>query len=188
MGRHLRGPRRSRCRVDFIGVFLAGSIWPHGLFAQILFGEHRENPVASVETFSGIDATSSSVFGYAGFGWAFGRDIAAQGFRVKALVGAGGYDYDNTLARIAGPVNFDGRLVLARALAGYLWRQGEWTIKGYAGLAYEAHHVAPDDPANPVSGYDMGIAGEASVWRNLGADGFVSLDASYAQAFDSYYA
>lgn len=140
------------------------------------------------EHFSGADFTSGSVFGYFGTVWALGRDVTGEGMRVKAVAGSGRYRYDTSLAGFFGRADVTGDVVLAEILAGYLWQRGKWTIKAYAGAGFEDHSLAPADPANAVSGREWGFAGQIELWRNLGAAGFVSLDASYSDAFGGYWA
>lgn len=151
-------------------------------------GHGQPDPSAPrLEIFSGAGATRNSIFGYGGAVWAFGRSVEAPGPRVKALTGVGAYDYNGALAGVAGPVNFDGDVALAQLLAGYQWRRGEWTVKAYAGVGFETHDLSPGDPSNSVSGGEVGVAGQVELWRNLGESGWVSLDASYADVFASYW-
>lgn len=171
-----------------VSLFLCVCVRPQTLRAQILFTESFDDDAATFEAFSGIDATSSSIFGYAGAAWSLGNDVGGEGPRVKVLAGSGLYVYDGSLAGFAGPVNFNGEVMLARVLAGYLWRRGEWTAKAYAGLGYEDHDLSPNDPGNSVNGNEIGLVGEVELWRNLGAAGFLSLDAGYADVFDTYRA
>ena len=65
-----------------------------------------------------MDATSNSIFGYAGAVWAFGKNVSGEGLRVKGVTGTGGYDYGGSLPGVAGSVNFDGDVVLAQLLGG----------------------------------------------------------------------
>jgi len=154
--------------------------------AQAAGGAPPDQAVPRHEIFSGVSLTSNSIFGYAGAVWAFGGSVDAPGPRVKALTGVGGYDYSGSLPDVAGAVNFDGDVALARILGGYQWRRGEWTIKAYAGASFETHDLSPDDPANSVNGNRFGIMGQLELWRNLGEAGWLSLDASYANVFGSY--
>lgn len=140
------------------------------------------------EFFSGVDATSNSIFGYAGAVWAFGKNVSGEGLRVKALTGTGGYDYGGSLPGVAGSVNFDGDVVLAQLLGGYLWRFGEWTVKAYAGIGFEEHEISPNDPANSVNGSEVGMLGQLELWRNLGMKNWLSADASYSDVFGGYWA
>ena len=120
-------------------------------------------------------------------GAAFGASLDAQGPRVKALTGLGAYDYSSSLPGIAGTADFDGDVALAQLLAGYQWRRGEWTVKTYAGVGFESHDLSPGDPANSVDGGEFGAVGQIELWRNLGETGWLSLDASYADVFASYW-
>ena len=150
-------------------------------------GAQPDQAVPRYEICSGVGLNSNSVFGYAGGVWAFGRSVDAQGPRVKALTGIGGYDYNGFLPGVAGPVNFDGDVTLAQLLAGYQWRRGEWIVKAYAGAGFEQHDLSPNDPANSVNGDEFGVMGQIELWRNLGETGWLSLDASYADVFRSYW-
>ena len=155
--------------------------------AQAGGGAPPDQAVPRQEIFSGVSLTSNSIFGYAGAVWAFGRSIEAQGPRVKALTGIGGYVNSGALPSVAGPVNFDGDVTMAQILAGYQWRRGEWTLKAYAGAGFEKHDLSPDDPANSINGNQFGIMGQLELCRNLGEAGWLSLDASYADVFGSYW-
>ncbi len=168
------------------GVVIAGlaMIWPASGSAQPLDGKtiHR------TEIFSGVDATSNSLFGYAGVVWAFGQSVSDESLRLKALVGTGAYDYDGSLPGVTGQVNFDGDVALAHLLGGYLWRLGEWTLKAYAGLGFEDHDISPLDPGNSLTGNDFGLLGQLELWRNIGKKSWFSADASYGDVFGSYWA
>lgn len=155
--------------------------------AQAGGGAPPDQAVPRHELFSGVGLTSNSIFGYAGAVWAFGRSVEAPGPRIKALTGVGGYDYSGGLPAVAGPVNFDGDVTLAQILAGYQWRRGAWTVKAYAGAGFETHDLSPNDPANSVNGNQFGVMGQLELWRNLGEAGWLSLDASYADVFGSYW-
>ena len=149
--------------------------------------QSRQDAMPRYEVFSGVGVTSNSYFKYSGGVWAFGKNVSGPGLRAKALIGYGGYDYDGTLPGFTGGVVFDGRVTLAQFLLGYLWRRGEWTLKAYAGMNYEDHDISPNDPANTVNGNDLGLLGQVEVWRNLGEKNFFSADASYSDAFGSYW-
>ena len=177
-------PHRFRCGAAFTLAVLAMTAWSSPARAH----SRDHEAVHSYELFSGVDVTSNSTFGYAGGVWAFGRSVSGEGLRVKALTGTGGYDYNGSLPGVAGSVNFDGDVVLAQLLGGYLWRRGEWTVKAYAGLGYENHDISPNDPANSVNGRDFGLLGQLELWRNLGKKSWLSADASYGDAFGSYRA
>lgn len=174
---------RLRCCVVLIFAGLAMTAWSASARAY----SHENNTVPRYELFSGVDVTSNSIFGYAGGVWAFGKNVSGEGLRVKVLTGTGGYDYDSSLPGVAGSVNFDGDVVLAQLLGGYLWRRGEWTIKAYMGLGFEDHDISPNDPANSVNGDDFGVMGQVELWRNLGEKSWFSADASYGDVFGSYW-
>lgn len=136
--------------------------------------------------FSGIDAAASSVFGYTGGVWAFGRPIDRSGFRLKALAGYGEYAYDGSLS--GAPAGFDGDVSLGELLAGYMWRPGAWTVKGYLGLQWERHDLTPDDPANSVSGTETGVKAQLELWRDIGERHWLSVNGAYGDAFGTYWA
>ena len=140
------------------------------------------------EFFSGVDATSNSIFGYTGAVWALGKNVSGEGLRVKGVTGTGVYDYDGSLPGVTGSVNFDGDVVLAQLLGGYLWRFGEWTVKAYAGIGFEEHDISPNDRANSVNGSEVGVLGQLELWRNLGMKNWLSADASYSDVFGGYWA
>lgn len=147
-----------------------------------------EEAPPQLELFNGIDATGNSRFGYVGRAWAFGRDIDAPGWRLRALGGYGGYAYEGAPALSGGdvPMRFHGDVALAELLAGRLWRKGEWTFKVYTGVQYVEHMVSPEDPANSVTGAEWGAKGQVDIWRDLGTRGWFSANASYGTAFDDY--
>jgi len=140
-----------------------------------------------LEVFSGADVTRNSVFGYFGAAWALGRDVRGSGARMKILAGRGGYDYDTALPGNARETTIDGDVTLFQLMAGYQWQRGPWTLKGYAGIAWEDHDLSPADPGNSVNGAEAAAIGQVEIWRNLGTRGFASLDASYLGAYDGYY-
>ncbi|HDL16957.1 MAG TPA: cellulose biosynthesis protein BcsS [Rhizobiales bacterium] len=146
-----------------------------------------DRPAPSIEIFSGVGFTQNSVFGYGGAVWAFGASVDARGPRVKALTGIGAYEYSGALPGVAGSAGFDGDVALAQLLGGYQWRRGEWTLKAYAGVGFETHDLSPGDPDNSVNGGEFGAVGQIELWRNLGDAGWLSLDASYADVFASYW-
>jgi hypothetical protein len=159
-------------------------IWSASARAQ----PYNFKTIPRIELFNGVDAPSNSIFGYMGAVWAFGKNVSGEGLRLKVLAGTGGYDYDGSLPGVARSVNFDGDVVLAQLLGGYLWRRGEWTVKAYAGLGFEDHDTSPNDPANSVNGTEFGILGQLELWRNIGEKSWFSADASYGDVFGSYWA
>lgn len=184
MGGEGRKPLASRQVIA--AAMLAAGVWPAGWTPAATAGETAPRFALS----SGMDVTANSRFGYAGGIWAPGRGLDAPGFRLQALGGVGAYDYDGSLSLTGGavPTRFDGDVVLGELLAGYQWRRGEWTAKAYAGVQVEDHAISPDDPANAVNGAEWGVKGQLELWRNLGAQSWLSLDASYGTAFESYRA
>lgn len=143
--------------------------------------------VSRFEIFSGADASRSSAFAYFGFAWALGYDVRDQGARVKVLAGRGGYDYETMLPGTTTESTIDGGVSLIQVMAGYQWRAGPWTVKGFAGIAWEDHDLSPTDPGNRVAGAEFGGIGQVEIWRNLGRSGFASLDASYTGVYDGYF-
>lgn len=138
------------------------------------------------EVFSGIDATPSSLFGYAGVVRGLGRPVSDRGFRLKVVTGTGWYDYDTSLPAFSGPVNVTGDVFLAEFMVGYQFRRGEWTAKLYGGMTYESHELSPKDPANPVRGSRAGVTGQVELWKNFGSKNWLSLDAGYTDTFGGY--
>ncbi|MGE0613125.1 MAG: cellulose biosynthesis protein BcsS [Hyphomicrobiales bacterium] len=143
---------------------------------------------ARFETFSGIAVTYDSGFAYAGGVWALGRPVEQPGLRFRALGGGGSYAYDGALpfAGVSVPTRFHGDVGLIEVMAGYLLRRGEWTAKIYAGAVHARHQITPRDPSNDVQGGAWGMKGLVELWRNLGARGFLSLDAGLSSAFGEY--
>lgn len=141
-----------------------------------------------LETYTGVDATRNAGFAYSGGAWGLGRNLSADGLRLRALIGYGLYDYDGTLVvhSVRVPVRFDGAVGLAEAMLGYRRHRGDLTLTGYLGLQYQEHQISPRDPFNSVQGSETGIKGIVEVWRNLGEKSWVSAAGAYSTAFDSF--
>ena len=182
-----KSPHQFRCDAAALIAALPVMVFVTATHAHADGHAQGDMSAPRMEIFSGVGLTQNSIFGYAGAVWAFGASVEAQGPRVMAITGAGAYDYDGALPGVAGPVSFDGDVALARFLGGYQWQRGEWTLKAYAGVGFETHDLSPGDPANSVNGSEIGAVGQIELWRNLGEASWVSLDASYADVFASYW-
>lgn len=140
------------------------------------------------EIFTGLATTADSAAAYTGGVWALRGGLDEPGLRLRLLGVYGEYAYDSSLPLAGGvvPVRFAGQLALGDLMLGYLWRSGDWFVKGYAGLAYAEHLITPFDPANPVTGAQWGAKGQLEIWRTLDERHWFTLDASYATAFEDY--
>ena len=67
----------------------------------------------------------------------------------------------------------------AAAAPGYQFTLGTVILKSYLGVGYELREVAPPDASKPLSGAYWGAQAALEAWAPLGADGWMSADASY---------
>lgn len=162
------------------------------LLKHFHFRKKKPGP-PKIESFSGVDATSHSVFGYYGVvfspaSWGGKVTLYDEGFRLRFLGGYGGYEYHSNL-QVQGtsvPVRFTGETTVFEAMAGYAFVRGPVTLKTYFGAVFEGHDVSPLDPDNKISGDRYGAKAQAELWVNLGKSGWLSADAGFSTPFQSF--
>ncbi|MBI1383784.1 MAG: cellulose biosynthesis protein BcsS [Rhizobiales bacterium] len=146
---------------------------------------------------AGGNIDPQSWFSYSGLTWAPAGPILEDGWRLRAMLGTGAYEYDREVVRpgpgpgrpaIVEDVDFEGRPVVADLSAGYRASSGPWTASAYLGLQWTQHPIAPADPLNEVSGSRFGARLALETWRNVGDDGWLQFDASFETGFSAYAA
>lgn len=131
--------------------------------------------VGSREVWVGVDAGASNWLVYGGGTYAPWSDIHAAGFRLRTTTGYGQYTYD-----------FDSRTKVRAAktyadvLAGYQMRFGELTAKAFLGYAFLSQDFEVPSSRWRAHRIDTGVKGALELWLNIGAQGWASLDANYA--------
>lgn len=138
-----------------------------------------------IETFGGADVLPSVWLVYAGTTVApWSEHIHADGWRIRAVTGYGGYHYDaGTSAN--GPIRYNAATAFGDILAGYQMRFGPLTAKAFVGVAAIEHDIKPFDAYNKASGLDWGPKGQLEFWLNLGDEAWTSLDLGYTTAHDT---
>jgi Cellulose biosynthesis protein BcsS len=140
-------------------------------------------PTQSLVLFSGFDVAKDSTYLFQGAVLALNRDLAKDGFMLRAYVGHADYEYDSGNVRISGSDwQYD-------AMIGYKIGRGAMWAAAYIGIDYQDHKLTPKDPTNPVSGSEVGfkVALDAATLRTEGPL-YASLSGNYSTAFDSYWA
>jgi len=156
-------------------------------FATIATAEGRR-PAA--EYWVGIEGFRDVLATYGGITWAPTGSLYENGFRLRATGSFARYEgaHAFTVLRQVGnnvveetsiePV--DGLKATARALLGWHWQQGPWTIKAFAGLAYGSESRRSTTTGAKASGYAVGAAAALEFWHDPGSSLWSSLDLSYA--------
>ena len=111
-----------------------------------------------------------------------------DGPRLRTTGGYGQYRYagTRTIGGARMPTDFRGVATFSEVLIGYQLGYGAATFKGFAGAAAVHHKVTPFDAGNETSGGDIGVKAAVESWVNLGEQPWLSLDASWTAAHDSY--
>jgi hypothetical protein len=158
-----------------------------GLFVAPEASAQTDAPHA--ELFTGFEASDNYASGYLGGGYALGKGLYDEGWRVRAVGSFGRYHYDGTLPSAGKdvPVTFDGTDAFFAALIGYQLRRGAFTAKLFAGIEAEDQHITPHDPNNAVQGSELGLELLAETWLDISPALFLSADASYGTAFQDYW-
>ena len=178
-------PRAACWRVELIAILL-------GVISVILATPARAIDLSALlepdlaaadwlegaDTFLGVDATDSVLFSYSGFTLSPGR-LDREGLRLRVYAGAGRYTYVSGTEGTAD-------LVQAEALVGWQFHAGLITAKLFAGIAYEAHTIDPGEPDIALRGGHVGAKVALETWFDLSERAWLSADASYATAIDSY--
>jgi len=144
---------------------------------------------AGHEVWAGADVSSDVWLAYSGVTWAPWSGIHDEGIRFRATGGYGQYRYDgNVWDSASGKVvsqRFHAATYYSDLLAGYLWRLGELTAKGFVGASIVSHDIAPFDEETVVIGAETGVKGVIELWLNMGERGWGSLDLSWSSAYDT---
>lgn len=146
---------------------------------------------ASAEIWSGAQATENSWYAYSGLIYAFGGDVLADGWRVRAETGGGTYSYMGRLpgqALDTSDIHFQGTATDGEIAAGYQRRFGPMIARAFLGASYVDHEIRPKDVFNTVSGTAFGAVGHLDVWWDIDARTWASAGASYDTAFSTYSA
>ena len=112
---------------------------------------------------------------YTGGTYAPWSDIHADGFRLRATTGYGGFSYDFKAAtKVRVTKSY------ADILVGYQQRFGELTAKVFVGWALLDQQFEVPGAGLSVTKVDNGLKGAVELWLNLGPQAWTSLDANYA--------
>jgi Cellulose biosynthesis protein BcsS len=141
------------------------------------------------EIFTGLGASNNAISGYLGGGYAFGKGLYEQGWRIRAVGSIGRYDYQGTLFGSGADLatTFDGEGSYGAALLGYQFRKQSLIVKLFAGIEAEDQQITPRDPANSVQGSAVGLKLQAESWLDISPATYLSLDAAYGTAFQEYW-
>jgi hypothetical protein len=143
------------------------------------FAPPAYNPTTMV--FGGLTATPTSFFAYAGGAYGLGSDLWSDGYRVRALAGAGTYEHEITGAKNKDIPFFSGEL-----MAGYSRGFGEARLSGFLGVHVESHNNK--NPGADIDGTDIGIKGQAELWLPLSDKTHIVASGSLSSVHTSYYA
>lgn len=148
-------------------------------------------PKSAAEMWSGAEATANSWFAYSGLVYAFGGDVLADGWRLKATTGGGSYSYEGRLplqAPESPDIPFHGTVVTGDVSAGYQQRLGPMIARAFLGASYVDHQISPEDVFNEVSGTAIGVMAGVDLWVDIDARTWASAGGSYDTAFSTYAA
>ena len=137
--------------------------------------------VGSREFWIGADAGLNNWLVYTGGTYALWSDIHADGFRLRATSGYGGYSYDfdaKTKVRVT--------KTYSDILVGYQQRFGELTAKAFIGYALLNQQFDVPSASLHVAKFDTGLKGAVELWLNFGPSAWTSLDANYADTRQSW--
>lgn len=141
------------------------------------------------DTFSGVDVTGSSYFGYFGGTWTDKDGIDQPGWRLRVAGGTGRYYYDGNveIADQKIPTRFLGEVASFDVMAGYQLHYKSVVVKGFVGANYTEHLISPDDTSNNVQGTAWGIKTQVELWWTIHKDRWLAVDASYASSFGDFW-
>jgi len=147
--------------------------------------ENRGEPpppegVGSHEIWAGGDAGAHNWLVYSGGTYAPWSDIHGDGFRLRATSGYGAYDYRLSVPGGATSARVRVNKTYGDVLAGYQMRFGDLTAKVFGGWSFLDDTITvPFYGARGIHSAS-GMKGALELWLNLGAKGWTSLDANYA--------
>jgi len=134
------------------------------------------------EIWGGAEVTAKTWSVYSGITAALYGPLEADGWRIRAVGGYGGYSYPKY------PVTIRGYGAFSDLLVGYQRQFGPVTLKGFAGLAFEDHTLLPFDPDTDVVGTEYGPKAVLEAWWTISPKAWLSLDLSWSSLYDSTYA
>jgi hypothetical protein len=171
------------------------AVLARGLVASVAAGApliaKADDGPASVEVWSGAQVTENSWYAYSGLVYAFGGDVLADGWLLRATGGGGAYSYPGRLPLqpLDSPdVDFMGDTVAGDVAIGYQQRFGAAIAKAFVGASYAEHLIVPEDVLNPVTGTEFGVVAAVETWIDVDDATWVSLGGSYSTAFSCYAA
>jgi hypothetical protein len=134
--------------------------------------------------FGGGDVWRHGYFSYGGMVWSpAGLDFS--GFALKALIGAGSYQYKSGA--------LDDALVTGTQVTGFLlpgWRfvRDKTFVTVFAGLDLQRHRTSPYDPGSDLNGSHAGIRGTIEIWHEPTPATMAAADATVSSIGPSYAA
>ena len=134
------------------------------------------------EVWAGADVSSNVWLTYTGATVAPFGGIHDNGLRLRAVTGYGQYSYSGAAPSYK---TFDATTAFADVLVGYLYRYNSLTMKGFAGVSFIGHDVAPFDAENISIGDEWGVKGVLEFWYNSGPKAWTSLDLAYTTAHNT---
>jgi len=131
------------------------------------------------EVWAGADGGSHNWLVYSGTTYAPWSDIHADGFRLRATGGYGGYSYSATLPGSQTPLKVRVVKTYGDVLAGYQMRVGELTAKAFVGWSMIDDVITVPAWGGRGTHVDTGAKGAVELWLNMGPSAWGSLDANY---------
>ncbi len=166
-----------------VAVFTCTAL-PFVLHAQDLHADELVAPVASrAFVFGGVDAARNSTFVWAGATAIPFGTLGEDGPRLRAMGGAGRYDYRTSA--VAGGRN-SGTITSGELMAGYHKSFGATVATGYIGLDVKNYSLQNADPANPESGTRAGVKAALELYTRTAASWFVTTYGNISSVFGSY--
>lgn len=140
------------------------------------------------ETWGGAELLANSWSVYTGSTFALGGDIEADGWRLRTTGGYGQYTYKKRTHGLDGPANvkFTGRKTFTDLLGGYQTHWDRLTLRAFAGLASEQDFIDPRDVERSDNAFTYGGKLALEAWLAVSDDLWVSGDASWTSARDTY--
>ncbi len=133
--------------------------------------------VGAFEAWAGADATSRTWFAYSGVTAAVWGDIHADGFRLRAAQGVGGYSYRYdaaTAVKVSKSVT--------DLMIGYQFGVDDYTLKAFAGWSVLARQFEVPSLGAVEQRIEHGFKAGVEVWLDWSEVTWASFDASFAQA------
>ncbi len=135
------------------------------------------------EVWTGVDVTEQTWLVFSGFTYAPQAAFSTTVRAFALMSGYGAYDFDEM--RPTGETSVSVQKTYVDLLVGYQQRISELTAKIFAGVSFISHNAGEFDGSAPLSGDDVGIKALVELWLNIGQKGWASLDAAWAQPFNT---